>query len=195
MFLNPFRLISWLLALLIIGVPLTIIAFFLLVLAGSPGSCEAEDRPITYDALRAVSFQEKWGQLDDALNADQLSAAVFDESEATSRARIWADEHDVPVSDLYLCFSPEGGAISGEVDIPFFPGDVDVLIRGTMDLTGERAEFVVEEIEVGRLPGPLTDLVEGFINNLIDDQTEDLELSHDYGLTFGEGEVTVSGQP
>ena len=195
MFLNPFRLISWLLALLIIGVPLTIIAFFRLVLAGSPCSCEAEDRPITYDALRAVSFQEKWGQLDDALNADQLSAAVFDESEATSRARIWADEHDVPVSDLYLCFSPEGGAISGKVDIPFFPGDVDVLIRGTMDLTGERPEFVVEEIEVGRLPGPLTDLVEGFINNLIDDQTEDLELSHDYGLTFGEGEVTVSGQP
>lgn len=195
MFLNPFRLISWLLALLIVGVPLTIITFFLLVLAGSPGSCEAEDRPITYDALRAVSFQEKWGQLDDALNADQLSTAVFDESEATSRARIWADEHDVPVSDLYLCFNPEGGAISGKVDIPFFPGDVDVLIRGTMDLTGERPEFVVEEIEVGRLPGPLTDLVEGFINNLIDDQTEDLELSHDYGLTFGEGEVTVSGQP
>lgn len=195
MILRPLRLLVWLLPLIVVGAPLAAVALFLLAIIGSPGSCETEGRPISYEPLRAVSFQQKWDQFNATLDAGQLSTVVLDESEATSRTRLWVEEHDVPVSDLFLCFSAEGGSVSGKVDVPFFPGDVDVLIRGTMDLTGEHPEAEIEEIEVGSLPGPLTDLVKGFVDDLIENQTEEIELAHDYGVTFGEGEVTISGQP
>ena len=195
MFLSPLRLISWLLGLLIIGVPLAALGFFLLAVLGNPGSCEAEGRPISYEPARAISFQQKWDQLNGALNAGQLSTVVFDEEEVTARSRLWVDEHEVPVSELFVCFHADGGAASGKVDIPFFPGDVDVLVRGTVDLRGERPEVTIEEIEMGALPGPLADVVKTTIESLIDDQTEELELRHDYGVAFADGEVTISGQP
>ena len=195
MIFTPLRLISWLLGLIVIGVPLAAVIFFLLAISGSPGSCEAEDRPIAYDPARAASFQQKWDQLNAALNAGQVSTVVFDEGEVTARARLWVDEHDVPVTDLFVCFRADAGAASGKVDIPFFPGDVDVLARGTVDLRGERPEVIIEEIEMGGLPEPLVDLVKSPIESLIENQTEELELRHDYGVTFGEGEVTISGQP
>lgn len=189
------RLFAWLLALVAVGTPLAAVAFFLLAIVGSPGSCEAGDQPIAVSLEAAATFQTKLDQLNDALEAGQVSTVVFDESEATSHARLWVEEHDAPVSDLLICFSADGGSASAKVDVPFFPGDVDVLIRGTMILTDVHPEADIDEIKVGGLPGPLTDLVEGFVNDLIEDQTEEIELSHDYGLTFGEGEITISGQP
>jgi len=182
-------------AVVVVGAPILAIVLFIMAVVGSPGSCVTEDRPITYTPLLAASFQEKWDQLDDTLDAGQISTVVFDEGEVTSRAQLWAEEHDVSVSDLLVCFGTEGASASGKIDVPFFPGDVDVLLRGTMLLTGEHPEAEIEEIEVGGLPGPFTDLVEGFVTGLIDDETEEIALTHDYGVTFAEGEVTVSGQP
>lgn len=193
--LRPLRLLAWLLPLIVVGAPLAAVALFLLAITGSPGSCEDEERPISHSEELAASFQETWDQLNATLDAGQVSTVIFDEGEATSRARRWVEEHDVPVSQLFLCFSADGGSASGKVDVPFFPGDIDVVIRGTLDLRGEHPEAVIEEIEVGRLPGPFTSLVKGFVDELIDDQTEGLELHHDYGMTFGEGELTISGQP
>jgi hypothetical protein len=189
------RLLSWLFPIIVIGAPLVAVVLFSMAILGSPGSCEDEERPISDTLESAVAFQLKWDRLGDVLDAGQVSTFVFSESEVTSRARLWVDEHDVPVSDLFICFSTEGGAASGQVDVPFFPGDVDVLIRGTVDLRGERPEVQIDEIEVGSLPGPLANLVKSFIDALIDDQEEELGLDHDYGLAFGEGEVTISGQP
>ena len=184
------------LALFVIGVPLAAVGLFILAVSGSPGSCENEERPILDTAERAIVFQLKWDRFNDTLDAGQESAVVLSESEVTSRARLWVDEQDVPVSDLLICFSVEGGAASGQVDVPFFPGDVDVLIRGTVDLRGEHPDIEIDELEVGNLPGPLTGLVEGFIEALINDQEEELELpEHDYGITFGEGDITIGGQP
>ena len=192
---SPLRVLSWLLALVVLGIPLAAVAIFLLAIAGSPGSCGSEDRPVVFSLQGAASFQTKWDQLNATLDAGQLSTAVFDDSEATSRARLWVDQHDVPVSDLSICFSTEGGSASAKVDVPFFPGDVDVLVRGTLDLTGIRPEADIEEIKVGALPGPFTGLVTGFVKDLIDDETEELELAHDYGVSISEGALTISGQP
>ncbi len=189
------RLLSWLFPIIVIGAPLVAVVLFSMAILGNPGSCEDEERPISDTLESAVAFQLKWDRLGDALDAGQVSTFVFSESEVTSRARLWVDEHDVPVSDLFICFSTEGGAASGQVDMPFFPGDVDVLIRGTVDLRGERLEVQIDEIEVGSLPGPLANLVKSFINALIDDQEEELGLDHGYGVAFGEGEVTIGGQP
>lgn len=184
-------------ALFVIGVPLAAVGLFLLAVTGSPGSCEDEARPISDTPELAIAFQLKWNRFNDTLAAGQESTVVLSESELTSRARVWVEARDVPVSDLLICFSVDSGAASGKVDVPFFPGDVDVLIRGTVDLRGEHPDIEIDELEVGTLPGPLTGLVEGFIESLINDQEEELELAleHDYGITFGEGDITIGGQP
>jgi hypothetical protein len=193
---TPWRIVGMVFGLLVIGIPLVAVIFFLLAVSGGPGTCEVEGRPIEGSAAEAASFQQKWDQLNGALDAGQPSSATFTEGEATGRARQWVDEHDVPVSDLVLCFSAEdGGAAYGKVDVPFFPGDVDVLVRGTVDLTGEHPDAEIDKMEAGNLPGPLTNLVENFINTLIDDQANDIDLDHDYGVEFADGNVTITGQP
>jgi hypothetical protein len=195
MFIGPLRLISLVFAVIVVGLPAAAIAFFLLAIMGSPGSCEQEGRTISYEPLRAVAFQQTWDQLEDTLDAGQESAAVFDEQQVTARARLWVEERDAPVSDLLICFTSDGGAASGKVDIPLIPGDIDVLIRATVDLRGDRPEVEIEEMEIGRVPGPLADLAESAINELIEQQMEELPLRHDYGAMFGDGEVTLNGQP
>jgi len=195
MIFGPLRLVSLLISLIVVGVPLVAVGLFLTAIVGSPGSCEAKDRPIGVNLLSAASFQLKWDELNAALDAGQTSTVVVSESEATSRAQGWVEEHDAPVSRLFVCFDNEGGAASGRVQVPFLPGDVDVLIRGTLTLTGQHPEAAISQIKVGALPGPIADLVERFVTNLIDDQTAKIELRHDYGISFGQGEMTVSGQP
>jgi hypothetical protein len=193
---TPWRIVGMLLGLVVIGIPLLAVISFLLAVTGGPGTCEVEGRPIEGSAAEAASFQQKWDQLDGTLDAGQPSTASFTEEEVTGRARQWVDEHDVPVKELVVCFSgDDGGAAYGKVDVPFFPGDVDVLVRGTMDLTGEHPDAQIDDLDVGNLPGPLTGLVETFINTLIDDQANDIELTHDFGVSFADGAVTVNGQP
>ena len=195
MIFTPLRLITTILGLVVIGLPLAAFAFFLLAIVGSPGACDTQGRTVAFSPEAAGSFQGKWDQLNATLDAGQVSTIVVDESEATSRAQLWIEEHDAPISDLLLCFNTGGGSASAKVDIPFFPGDVDVLVRGTLLLTGERPEAQIDDIEMGGLPGFLTDIAERFVNRVIDDQTEDIILTHDYGLAFGEGAATISGQP
>lgn len=195
MIFSPLRLISWVFGLLVIGIPLAVIALFVVAITGSPGSCEAEGRPISFATSQALSFQQKWDQMSATLDAGSVSTIILDEQEVTSRARLWVEEANVPVSDLIVCFTVDGGAASGKIDIPFFPGDVDVLIRATVDLRGEHPEITIEELDMGGLPSLLTDVVKGRITSLIEDQAEKITLSHDYGLSFDEGVVTASGQP
>ena len=195
MIFTPLRLISWFLGLLVIGIPLAAIALFVVALTGNPGSCEAEGRPISFQPAKALSFQQKWDQMNTTLDAGSPSTINLDEQEVTSRARLWVDEANVPVSDLFICFTADGGAASGEIDIPFFPGDLDVLVRGTIELRGEHPEFTIEELDMGGLPGLFTDVVKGRVTSLIEDQAEKITLSHDYGLSFDEGVITASGQP
>lgn len=193
--LTPLRLAGTLLSLVVIGLPLAAVAVFLLAIIGSPGACDTQGRMVIISPQRAQTFEGKWRQLNATLDAGQVSTFVVDEGEATSRARAWIEEHDAPISDLLLCFNEDGGSASAKVDVPFFPGDVDILVRGTLLLTGERPEAAITDIEMGGLPGFLTDIPERFVNRLIDDQTEDVVLTHDYGLAFSEGEATISGQP
>ena len=195
MILSPFRLLSWLLGLIVIGAPVAAVAFFLLAIVGSPGACDSQGREVIADLSGAASFQEKWDDMNDTLDAGQPSSATFSEGEATSRAQLWVEQHDAPVSDLKLCFNIDGGSGSAKVDVPFFPGDVDVLVHGTLDLTGEKPVADIDNVEMGNLPGPAAGIVENFITRLIDNETDDVTLGHDYGIEFGEGEITISGQP
>lgn len=193
--LNPFRLIATLLGFLMLATPVAAVAFFFVAIAGSPGSCEDENRPITTSVQLAGSFQEKWDALDATLVAGRPASATFTESEVTSRADRWLEENDAPIDKILICFSEGTASASAKIDIPFVPGDIDVLVSGTLILTGDLADADVDKIEVGGLPDLLTELVENFIDDIFEDQTDDLELDHNYTLLFTEGEVTVSGVP
>ena len=195
MILSPWRLVSWLLTLIVFGLPLAAAVLFVMAILGNPGTCEAEEQSIAHSPALATSFQEKWDRLNTVLAFGSEASITLSEAEVTSRAEQWVIERDVPVSDLVICFSMEGGAASGQVDVPFFPLDVDVLIRWTVDMTGETLKVEIEDIEVGGLPGPVADLVENFIDDLIDDQEEQLGLDFSYGVAFSDGEATISGQP
>ncbi len=193
--LNPFRLIATLLGFLVLATPIAAVAFFFVAIAGSPGTCEEENRPITTSDQFASLFQDEWDVLTDALEAGQPASTSFTESEVTSRADRWLEEHDAPIDEIMICFGDGIASASAKIDIPFVPGDIDVLVSGTLILTGEAGDADVDKIEVGGLPDLLTDLVEDFIDNVIEDQTDDLDLDHAYTLVFTEGEVTISGLP
>lgn len=191
----PFRLIATLLGFLVLATPVAAVTFFFVAIAGNPGTCEDESRPITTSIQVAGLFQEKWDELEASLDAGGPASMSFTESEVTSRADIWLEENDAPIDDLLICFGDGTASASGKIDIPFVPGDIDVLVSGTLILTGNVADADVDKIEVGGLPDLLTDLVEDFINDIFEDQTENLELDHSFSLIFTEGEVTISGLP
>lgn len=193
--LNPFRLIATLLGFLVLATPVAAVTFFFVAIAGSPGTCEDAARPITTSIQLAGLYQDKWDELDASLNAGQPASVSFTESEVTSRAGIWLEEHDAPIDDLLICFGDGTASASGKIDIPFVPGDIDVLVSGTLILTGDFANTEIDKIEVGGLPDLLTDLVEDFINDVFEDQTDELDLDHSFSLIFTEGEVTISGLP
>ena len=193
--LNPFRLIASVLGFIVLATPIAAVAFFFVAIAGSPGTCEDEERPITTSLRLAATFQDKLDDLEATLDIGQSASATFTESEVTSRADLWLKDHDAPIEEILICFGDGTASASAKIDIPFVPGDIDVLARGTLNLTGSVAEADVQDLEVGGLPGLLTDLVEDFVNKVIEDQTEDLNLDHTYTLLFTEGQVTISGTP
>jgi hypothetical protein len=189
------RLLAWLLGFLALALPVAAITLFVVAVAGSPGECDSQGREIVSSSEDALAFQVKWDQFNSTLDAGQVSTVIFSESEATSRGRVWVDEHDLPVDDLLLCFNTSGGSASGKLEIPFLWGDVDVLVTGRMELIGDHPVAVIEDVEIGGIPSMLTGPVEDAVRELIDDETAKINLDHDYGVTFGEGEVTMSGQP
>jgi hypothetical protein len=192
---NPIRLIAALLGILVLATPIAAVVFFFLAITGSPGTCNTEERTITTSFQFAAAYEEKWDGLEAALDTGQAASATFSESEVTSRASVWLQEQDAPIEEIMICFGDGTAAASAKIDIPFVPGDINVLARGSLILTGTVADSELTDLEVGGLPGPLTDLVENFINNVIEDQTEDLDLDHSFMLTFTEGAVTISGVP
>ena len=192
---QPIRLLATLLGIVVIGAPLVAVGLFIIAVASDPGTCEAEGRPIVFSETAAASYQTAWDGFQATLDSGQAATVTFNETEVSSRARQWLDERDSPITELRICFTEGGAAASAELDLPIVPGDVDVLVRGTLILTGDQVEVDIDELEVGGLPGPLNDLVQTFVDDAVADETIDLELERDYELTFSEGSVTVSGQP
>ncbi len=192
---QPIRLLAALLGIIVIGAPLAAVGLFIIAVAGDPGTCEAEGQSVVFSDSAAASYQTAWDGFQATLDSGQATTVTFNESEVSSRAQQWLDERDSPITELRICFTEGGAGASAKIDVPFMPGDIDVLVRGTLILTGGQVELDIDEVEVGGLPGPLNDPVQSFVDDMIADETIDLELERDYQLAFSEGSVTVSGQP
>lgn len=192
---QPIRLLASLLGIIVVGAPLAAVGLFIIAVAGDPGTCEAEGRPVISSDSAATSYQTAWDGFQATLGSGQTATVTFNEAEVSSRAQQWLDQHDSRITELRICFTDGGADASAKIDVPFMPGDIDVLVRGTLILTGDHVEIDIDEVEVGGLPGPLNDPVQSFVDDVIADETVDLELERDYQLAFSEGSVTVSGQP
>lgn len=190
------KLLYWLIGLgVVIVVPVVVaVALFAAAVLGSPGDCDSGDRQVNVSSADAAAFQAKLDDLNDQLDAGRPASFQFTESEATSRAVQFLEEHDAPIDNLKVCFRENQASASGTIDMPFGP-DADAKLTGTLDLSGDTPKLNVD-IDVGSVPGFVTGAVEWLVERIADDQLTEIDLEeHDYSLEFGEGTATLSGTP
>ena len=166
----------------------------ILAFSGGPGPCNPGG-PITVDAASAAKFQEKWDAFDIILDGRSPSSVTFNESEVTSRADQYIrDETDVDFKDIRICIHDGFGEATGSLEA-ILGLDTDVKISGTLDLTGDHPVAKDVDIDIGNVPGFITDAIEGFVDDAIDEALEDIELSHTYTPALTEGEAKIDGVP
>ncbi len=184
----------------IFGILFTLFIFFavinvILALAGDPGRCDAAGRTIAISPENATAFQTKWDQFEAAVDAGQIATVPFNESEITSRARRYLeDEHDTPVKDLLVCIRAGYGEASGTIDTPVGLS-AKVKVKGTMDLTGAHPKAVIDDISIGAIPGFLVDPVKNWLEDLIANQLNDIDLDNTYEPVLAEGNAEIKGTP
>jgi hypothetical protein len=160
-------------------------------------------RGVNSDSKLADSWQSKWVEFDAKLDAGQAATVSFTESEVTSRAARYLDEKNAPINNLIICFHDGSAEASANVDLPILGDlpavggalDANVLVRGTIDLSGGNPKIVITDIEAGNLPSSAAERLEGQIEDLVNDRLDDLSLEHTMTATFSEGSVEISGTP
>ena len=190
-----------LLRFLVLGLFLLVGAFVIvaglnivLAFAGSPGRCTPGGGTVSIGALNATSFQSKWDQYDQTLDAGSPASVTFTESEISSRAEQYLEENNAPVKDVLVCMHAGFGEASGSLDTPLGI-DADVRVKGSMDLTGPHPKANIDDVEVGGVPGFLIDPVKGYLEDLIANQLDDIDLNHSHNATINEGSADLQGTP
>ena len=169
------------------------VVVFLLATVGDPGSCTPGGGPISVSAANAAAFDQKWDALDAILDAGSPTSTTFNESELTSRADRFVDEAGGDIKDVRVCIHDGFGEVTGSVD--FFLGDAKFKAKGTVRLIGDHPEVEIDDIDVGNVPGFLTGLLEGVVEDAIKELLDDIDLEHTYSPTLTEGQVRIDGQP
>ncbi len=167
----------------------------ILAFTGGPGPCTAGGGPITVDDANASMFQQRWDAFDIILDGGSPSSVTFNESEVTSRADQYIrDETDVDFEDIRICIHDGFGEATGSLEA-ILGLETDIKISGTLDLTGDHPVAKDVDIDIGNVPGFITDAIEGFVDDAIDEALEDIELSHTYTPALTEGEAKIDGVP
>ncbi len=165
----------------------------ILAFSGGPDPCNPGGGPITVDDANASMFQQRWDAFDIILDGDSPSSVTFNESEVTSRADQYIrDETDVDFKDIRICIHDGFGEATGSLEA-ILGLETDVKISGTLDLTGDHPVAKDVDIDIGNVPGFITDAIEGFVDDARDEALEDIELSHTYTPTLTEGEARIAG--
>jgi len=167
----------------------------ILAFSGGPGPCTPGGGPITINAANADGFQQKWDGFDAVLDGASPSSASFDESEVTSRAdQYFRDETDVDFVDVRICIHDGFGVATAKLEA-ILGLDTEVKVTGTVDLTGDTPVAQIDDIEIGNVPGFITNAIEGFVEDAVDEALEDIDLSHIYTPTLTEGNAQIDGVP
>ncbi len=120
-----------------------------LVLTGSPEACS--DRVISPSPQAIVELQNKWDGF--KLRASTGAAEEkFTETEVTSRGIEFLKSEGIPLENLQVFFCGEGFADATATFVGGGPA-VDLLVRGTLDISGNRLKIEIQSVQAGNLPG------------------------------------------
>ena len=177
---------------IVFGMVMSILAF-----SGGPGQCTPGGGIIIINDANADSFDQKWDAMDAALDSGSPDSITLNESEISSRAdRYFTEEASIDLKDVRVCIHDGFGEATGTLDA-ILGLDVEVKLKGTVDLTGDAPQTEIDDIDFGSVPGWLIDVsdaifgVESDINGALDD----IELKHGYTATLTEGQVRIDGTP
>ena len=172
-----------------------LLAGLIVVLAveGNPGDCGG-GRDLRIDPALAQTYEDRWVALNAQLMTGRPASFTVTDSEATSQARLFLAETGAPISDVRVCFVPGGSDVNGTLSPPFGP-DLDLRVRGSVDLNGRHPRASVDSVRVGALPSFVTRPFLGLVSRVIDEQTNQIELDHRINVQLTDGQAVISGQP
>ena len=195
------------LAVAAVGIGLLLTALFV---TGGPStdlvctdSVSGSERPVRSTVALSDELQARLDRLDDRLDAGSAGQVSLTESDATSRALLFALEEDLPISELVICFH-DNGVIEGraQVDLGELVGALGILggsvkaeANVTVDTSGGTIRVDLTNFSVGNVPGFATDLAEGPLEDLINEALADEGIEHVYSLGVQEIEAVLSGTP
>jgi hypothetical protein len=126
---------------------------------GAPQPCVDRDSEPAPGAGQTLA--ENWRQLANVLAGSENVELVVTDDEASAFGAEYLEDRDVPVEDFRLYFCPGGYAeATGKVGILGF--NSNVLLRGTIDVSGRESRVDIDAVRAGRIPDfiarPLVDL-------------------------------------
>jgi hypothetical protein len=164
-----------------------------LAATGGPEPCTPGGGPIELSDANAEAAQLKWDGFEDALDAGVPGSVSFNESELSSRANTYIDEHNAPFDDVLVCVHDGFGEASGTLSLLWF--DAKIKVRGNVDLSGDHPNAEIDELEIGNVPDWLGGGIERALNRALDDVFDEIDLEHDYTSTLTPGTATLDGRP
>lgn len=194
---SPLRTAIWTISTLVVAVVIFGLVMTVLAFSNGPGQCTPGGGPITVSAANAEKFDQKWDDLDAVLDGGSPSSVTFNESELSSRAdEYFREEQALDFRDIRVCIHDGYGEVTGALDA-ILGLQVEIKLKGTMDLTGDAPKTEIDDIEFGRVPGWFVDTTDAIFGaeDDIDEALEDIELKHTYTPTLTEGQVRIDGVP
>ncbi len=179
-------------AVIVFGLVMSVLA-----VSGGSGQCTPGGGPITVNAANADSFDQKWDEMDAILDSGSPTSITLDESEISSRAdRYFSEETVLDVSDVRVCIHDGYGEATGTLDATLGL-DVEVKLKGTVDLSGDAPKIEIDDIDIGNVPDWLIDVTDAIIGveSDINGALDDIKLKHTYTATLTEGQVQIDGTP
>ncbi len=187
---SPLGIVLTAIAVILIAAVIFIGANVILAFSGGPGPCTPGGGLIIVNAANADGFQQKWDAFDGVLDGGSSSSVAFNESEVSS----FVDrEFDSPINDPRICIYDGNGEGTATLDILGL--SVKIKVTGNVDLSGEHPVAEIDDIEIGNVPGFITEMIEDFITDLIDDETNKADLAHTYTPILTDGNAQIDGAP
>jgi hypothetical protein len=168
-----------------------------------PGGGRGQFRDVENNAELAEEWHQRWNEFNTKLDALEPATVTFTEGQATSAAAQWADENDVDLGDVTICFyngfaEARGHAeIPGFRRIPIFGGvfDTDVRMRGRIELGGQEPRIRVNNTDAGDFPDWADEPIQDDVVAMINEKLADYAIDRNYVVTIREGQLEVTGQP
>jgi hypothetical protein len=192
-----FVLVSALFGAFILAPTVLAAGLFALAAFGDPGDCGAGPSPALSQAQLASVFDAKWSAVQYQVALGQQASVTFTEDEVTARAARFLEEQGRAgtVRDLRICFGDDGAVeVSGTVSPPLGP-DFRVRGRGHVSVPSAHPAASITELRVGSVPGFISGLAAGPINDFLQSQFQSIVVAPRVDLAVRDGELTVTARP